>query len=70
MLGVLDARISNARARKCSQIGARTRLMLGKSMLNPTLVLQTEAINCPGKYIQLGSEKISPLFYTDTLYYF
>ena len=29
--------LGNARARKCSQIGARTRSMLGKSMLDPTL---------------------------------
>ena len=29
--------LDDARARKCSQIGARTRSMLGKSMLVPTL---------------------------------
>ena len=30
--------LGNARARKCSQIGARTRSMLGKLMLDPTLI--------------------------------
>ena len=41
---MLDARsmleylmLGDTRARKCPQIGARTRLMLGKSMLDPTL---------------------------------
>ena len=35
MLGYLM--LGDARARKCSHIGARTRSMLGKSMLDPTL---------------------------------
>ena len=30
--------LGDARAQKCSQIGARTRSMLGKSMLDPTLL--------------------------------
>ena len=28
--------LGDARARKCSEVGARTRLMLGKLMLDPT----------------------------------
>ena len=32
--------LSDARSRKCSEVGARTRSMLGKSMLVPTLIFK------------------------------
>ena len=40
--------LGDARARKCSEVGARTRSMLGKSMLDPTLFSIIVAISQNG----------------------